>query len=487
MYFNIKSSVLYRDYDSFGYITDNRNFGYEYTGNNEKDIGDKIVSKSGSLFLSVLNREPQHIDIITKKLARLFDDIDEETIKKDALEFYGNLVIDGFLACGINMEECYNNDVKFQYENVKAKEFIATSNHKIKDTQDFFEEKLHGVPQLTNVHIEITSICNERCIHCYIPHENKTVQMSKEMFYDILEQCREMKVLHINISGGEPMLHPNFLDFIKKCTEYNFSVNVLSNLTFLDEKTVVEMHKNPLLGVQTSLYSMNKDVHDSITKMAGSYEKTISGIMLLKKYNIPLQISCPIMKQNENEYNDVVEWGKTNNINVGSDYVIIGRYDSSTQNLNNRLSVCDVEKIIRKKANDDPNYVYDIVKEADKRKSLTSEDYICSVCHSTICVAENGNVYPCAGWQGYVIGNIKDTSLVELWNTSNKIKSLRELRRKNFPKCVDCPEKEFCTMCMVRNANESPTGDYLEVNKYFCEIARIIKNIVNEYKEKQKV
>ena len=41
-------------------------------------------------------------------------------------------------------------------------------------------------------------------------------------------------------------------------------------------------------------------------------------------------------------------------------------------------------------------------------------------------------------------------------------------------------------MCMVRNANESPTSDYLSVNKYFCEIARITKNIVDEYKELQK-
>lgn len=486
MYFNIKSNILYRDYDSFGYITDNRNFGYEYAGNDKKDIGDKIVSKSGSLFLSVLNREPQHIDIIAKKLLEIFNDTDEETLKKDALEFFGELVVDGFLGCGKDIEECHNNDVKFQYENVKASEKLSSAHSKIKDTQDFFEEKFNGDPQLTNVHIEITSICNERCLHCYIPHENKTVQMSKEMFYDILEQCKKMNVLHINISGGEPMLHPNFLDFIKRCNEYNFSVNILSNLTLLDEKTVVEMQKNPLLGVQTSLYSMNKDVHDDITQKAGSYEKTISGIMLLKKYNIPLQISCPIMKQNQNEYNDVVEWGKKNNINVGSDYVIIGRYDSSTQNLNNRLSIYDVEKIIREKADNDPNYIYEIENEAEKSKSLTPEDYICSVCHSTICIAENGNMYPCAGWQGYVIGNIKDISLEETWNASKKVKCLRELRRKDFPKCVECSEKEFCTMCMVRNANESPTGNYLEVNEYFCEIARITKNIVNEYKETPK-
>lgn len=142
MYFNIKSNILYRDYDSFGYITDNRNFGYEYTGNDKKDIGDKVISKSGSLFLSVLNKKPQHIDIITKKLLTIFNNVDKETLKKDALEFYSELVVDGFLACGNNIEECRNNDAKFQYKNVKAYEMLPSSNHKIKDTQDFLRKNL---------------------------------------------------------------------------------------------------------------------------------------------------------------------------------------------------------------------------------------------------------------------------------------------------------------------------------------------------------
>ena len=102
-------------------------------------------------------------------------------------------------------------------------------------TQDYFERFFGGRPQLTNLHIEITSKCNERCVHCYIPHENKYHSMGSDLFYDILEQRREMNLLHLTISGGEPMLHRNFIDFLRKCNEYNFSVNVLSNLTMLND------------------------------------------------------------------------------------------------------------------------------------------------------------------------------------------------------------------------------------------------------------
>ena len=73
------------------------------------------------------------------------------------------------------------------------------------------------------------------------------------------------------------------------------SVNVLSNLTLLTDDILSEMKKNPLLSVQVSLYSMDATVHDSITKLSGSFEKTKAGILRLCDENIPVQISCPII------------------------------------------------------------------------------------------------------------------------------------------------------------------------------------------------
>ena len=100
-------------------------------------------------------------------------------------------------------------------------------------------------------------------------------------------------------------------------------------------------------------------------------------------------------------------------------------------------------------------------KEAKSKMNLTSNDFVCSICHSSICISEKGNVYPCAGWHDYTLGNLNDSSLEDIWNNSERIKFLRDLRRNDFPKCLSCQEKEFCTMCMVRNANEDSQGDPL--------------------------
>lgn len=488
MFFKQKSNVIFRNYESFGYLTDNRNFGYKQTNNNGNHIGDKILSESGAVFLSVLGRTPQTLDELAKKINKQFTDIDIKTIENDAREFYCMLEQDGFIVSGETLQECNEKDTRFSYKilepEITNKNFSSTIVHPEKSTQNFLEENFKGKPQLTNLHIEITSICNERCIHCYIPHENKVSYIEPELFYDVLRQCKEMRLLHLTLSGGEPMLHKNFCDFLKECREHDFSVNVLSNLTLLNDEIIKEMKRNPLLGVQVSLYSMDPHNHDEITQMKGSFEKTKNAILKLVENDIPLQISCPIMKQNKHCYDDVIKWAKKQKIHVGDDYGIIARFNHTTQNLGCRLSINEIEEVIYDKVANDSKYLEHIEMEAEKKKSMTSNDFVCSVCHSSICIADNGNVYPCAGWQDFIVGNVKETSLMEIWDNSEKVQYLRSLRNQDFPKCIQCPDKEFCTKCMVRNANENSNGDPLIVNEFFCNIAKLDRKIMLEWKEK---
>ena len=483
MFFKKKSNIMFRNYKSFGYITDNRNFGY----NHESNVGDKILSESGAIFIAVLGKKVQSFNSLVKKIYKQFTDIHIETIERDAREFYKMLEQDGFVVSGKTLEECEAKDIGFSYK-LSELELISSNIISLKrSSQDFFEEYFKGKPQLTNLHIEITSRCNERCVHCYIPNDNKVNNIEPSLFYDILEQCNDMKLLHLTLSGGEPMLHPNFCDFLRKCKEYDFSINILTNLTLLNDDIISEMKRNSLLGVQVSLYSMNSDIHDEITQMKGSFEKTKNAILKLIENNIPMQISCPIMKQNKNNYNDVKEWAKKYNIHVGDDYTIIAKYDHTTQNLSNRLSIDEVEELINNIVDTDIKYVEKMKKEIERKKNTPYDDYVCSVCNSSICITESGNVYPCAGWQDNVVGDVKETSLKDIWENSEKVKYLREVKKQDFPKCIQCLEKDYCTMCMVRNANEDPMGDPLIVNEYFCEIAKLNKKIIASWKEKIKL
>jgi hypothetical protein len=108
--------------------------------------------------------------------------------------------------------------------------------------------------------------------------------------------------------------------------------------------------------------------------MNGSFEKTKNAILKLIENDIPLQISCPIMKNNKNCYKDVVKWAEKYNIRVGSDHVIIARYDHAIKNLNCRLSIGEVMAVISDKSVDDNNYYDSMELEFSKKKNMTPKD-----------------------------------------------------------------------------------------------------------------
>ena len=478
MLYRQKFDTFIRRYSDIGYIT------------SKSDFGDRVVDSVGAVFLSALSRKGQSLEELAAKIAPSFVGVDVETLKKDAADFYTMLEEDGFIVSGENEEELDRKDTRFSYSALEPKtikkDFTPVIRRTSKSTQEFLEEHFKDKPHLISLQIELTSRCNERCVHCYIPHENKINDIESSLFYDVLDQCRDMGLLNLTLSGGEPMIHTHFCEFLRKAKEYDFSINILSNLTLLNNEIIAEMKANRLSSVQVSLYSMNPQIHDSITQMSGSFEKTKNAILKLVENDIPMQISCPAMKQNKNCYADVLNWAHEHKIRAMTDYIMMAKYDHTTQNLDNRLSLDEVRRLINDIIENDTEYQEELL-NADFDSLETrdiSGDIVCGVGVSTICMVANGNIYPCAGWQNYVCGNVKESSLREIWENSPNVNCLRSLRKKDFPQCLSCPDKAFCAMCMVRNANEDPNGDFLKINGHFCKVAALNRKIVMDWKER---
>ena len=261
-----------------------------------------------------------------------------------------------------------------------------------------------------------------------------------------------MNIINVTLSGGEPLLHNDFIKFITKCRELDLSVNILTNLTLLTDEMIEEIKRNPLLCIQTSIYSMNPSIHDSITKVKGSLEKTKRNFLKLKSAGIPLQISCPIMKQNKDSFDTVIDFGRENNTPVAVDYVIFSSYDHSNCNLINRLSLEEIGQAFDKQSSDE--YVDYLYVQATEKNELTAQAPICS---------------------------INRQSLKEIWETSDDIKKLRQITRKEFPKCIDCEDRGYCNVCMMSNSNENSDADAFRINKYHCNVASLIHKKVDFY------
>lgn len=111
--------ILFRDYPSFGYLTDNRNFGYDTAIKSCRKVGERVISKVGSVFYSTLTDRPQTIREIAEKLSHIFTDIPLHTLENDAKDFLNELSLDGFVICSDGSAGDHVDDW-FSYANLQA-------------------------------------------------------------------------------------------------------------------------------------------------------------------------------------------------------------------------------------------------------------------------------------------------------------------------------------------------------------------------------
>lgn len=472
MYFSLKTDCYFRRYDTIGHIV------------RPVVSTEEVVDEVGAIFIEQLKYEPQEIDIIVDNLKDVFCDVEFSELKNDALEFYQGLVADGFLNASETLQTF--NNVGFEYSTLNGKLAHKTFKTQLEESSShFLGEYFKEHPFLETFHIELTSKCNERCVHCYIPHEKKDADIEYNLMIRALNQCKDLGVLTVIFSGGEPMLHPDFCKFLRYAKDLDFNVTILSNLTVLTDDILSALTYRHDSCVNVSLYSMDSKVHDAITTIKGSFEKTKRNILKLIDNNVPVQINCPIMKQNRDSFYEVVKWGQNHKCSVITDYLIMARCDRSTDNLDNRLTSEDIAFVVETLIENDIVFQTNVKRGKVNKEALLAinpEDRVCGVGMTTLCMVANGSVYPCAGWQRYTCGNLNTESLKQIWEDSPQIKYLRNLRQKDFGKCLECEDFDFCMMCMSRNSNEDPDGNIFNIPKITCDAARIHRKVVERYR-----
>ncbi len=472
MKYRLNKNTFLREFGGFAYIF------------SQLTKHDRTYDEVGAVFLRALSREAQGFEEILAKVLPVFIDADEEEVASDLKEFLDDLTYAQYLASGNTDEEVDANELVFSYDMENAK--TATYNYlenkedatRFADTAEFMLDELHRQPRVHACQIELTNKCNERCIHCYIPHEKKNCTLDTSLIFKVLEELHAMGTLSLTLSGGEAFVHPDIEKILLKARELDFSINLLTNLTLLkDEHIELLKRVNPSL-VQTSLYSMDEGEHDHITQLKGSQVKTLRSLEKLIEAGIPVQVSCPTMKTNFRTYKKVLEWASAHRCKAQTDFIMMARFDYSTDNLTERLSLDEVKDLLDDMLVADVDYgeqlkYYEQTVDIEKIKDKP----ICGVGVDNICLAADGTYYPCSGWQGLPVGNAKEQTLQDVWENSPQLKMLRGIKKASFPKCLSCKDKDFCSMCLVRNFNESG-GDMMKINDHFCKVARINRELV---------
>ncbi len=171
---------------------------------------------------------------------------------------------------------------------------------------------------MTHLYYVLTARCNQVCSIC--PRGNK--KRDKDVAPDISIQALkkvldENNITDITVSGGEPTLYPDLRSVIKMLDNNHINTAILSNsMKFSDieftRSIFSDVSDKSLFGVVTAIHSLNKLLHDEVTHVRGSFEKSVEGLNNLLTLGIDVSVKCIINKRNLHEIENYTAWVKDN-------------------------------------------------------------------------------------------------------------------------------------------------------------------------------
>lgn len=268
-----------------------------------------VIADGTEPFLRHIGWSPRPEAEIVAGIAADFDMRPEE-IADDFREFLAPLVAEKVVLCGDTPEALDAQEESFSYD-VENPKTMDTHFIKPEDMpegaipQEVLERYFAERPTIFDLQIDVTQACTERCVHCYIPEYNP-VFLPLADAKRVIDEFREQGGVGLSLSGGECMLHPDFDEIVRHARKKDLIVSVISNLTLCDDAKV-RLLQEAEATVQVSLYSMNPETHDAITRRPGSWLATKTAIEKLRAAQIPCRISCPTMKGNYHGYLAVLD------------------------------------------------------------------------------------------------------------------------------------------------------------------------------------
>jgi radical SAM protein with 4Fe4S-binding SPASM domain len=322
--------------------------------------------------------------------------------------------------------------------------------------EEFMKEKYWAKNRPMSIHFELTQRCNLRCIHCLFTHETAD-ELSTEEILRILMQLKEIGVFSLSLSGGEIFARKDIEAILDFLMIQRFMVIIYTNGTLLNQCIIKKIAALNPFSVEISVYGATPEVHDAITGVTGSFEKTVDSIRELTRKHVPSLFKGFLLRDNFDQRRQMIELANRLGVPYSFDFNLIPMETGNINNLSDGLSIAQLKKIYQE-VHAEGLILRNNVMITERESQLPKGgSVICNPGRINGCIASNGDVFPCPILR-IPMGNLREKSLEEIWKTDN-IDSLRYMTVADLKECSVCPALEFCNRCPGVAYLE--TGDFL--------------------------
>jgi radical SAM protein with 4Fe4S-binding SPASM domain len=311
--------------------------------------------------------------------------------------------------------------------------------------------------ELKKVSFNVTNGCNLRCEHCFA---SSGVPLERELTFKeisgFLRDLYGLGVFELEFSGGEPFVRPDFLDILKLADSMDFSLEILTNGTLIDDKIVKILENLSVRTIQISIEGLKK-THETL-RGGGTFDRTLMAIKLLKDAGMHVQARTTITKNSLSDIEALADLLVEMDVDafLASEFIPIGRglgkndlvlgfeEKEILQNILNRVRIKHSSNLlIRGDAYSGFEENEDIKRYGESKRSI-----LCGALRGDWCaISPNGIVTPCDIIHFYA-GNLRLQRIGDIWRTSPVINAFRNFNQGLLTgSCGACESRVICGGC----------------------------------------
>jgi len=297
--------------------------------------------------------------------------------------------------------------------------------------------------------IELTELCPLKCKHCYIGAGlSKGVSLSDELIDKLIAEVALMHPEIIQLTGGEPFLHPNFWEILDRTLALNavvhiFTSGVVSSPEALDR---LSQYTDKNVSFQISIDGL-QEYHDMFRGVPGSFDRTVKFTKDITKLGFPVTIATCLNDQPYDEIKKLCQIVK----GIGVRSLRVGSISEQGRAEENQIDYTKDKyyrlKHFQKKLSDEEDTAAFKVQFLEDVHIIQSEySHNCGLGTTMLKISPTGEVNPCLMCD-IKIGDISEETLVDIQKKWSRV--WERIQPPDAETCASCEKEKLCHDCVV--------------------------------------
>ncbi len=184
---------------------------------------------------------------------------------------------------------------------------------------DYLAEKAIRMKIPLSGTFELSPLCNFSCRMCYVRKTQKEIEESPrgmltlEDWRRIAREAKKAGVLYLLLTGGEPLLWPDFWPLYEELIDMGFLVSINTNGTLIDDVVIEKFRKRPPQKINITMYGASDATYQRLCGADNVFSKVDKAIRGLIDHNIMVKINCSLTPENAGDLDWIVDYAKERN------------------------------------------------------------------------------------------------------------------------------------------------------------------------------